>query len=101
VDAFLDGAADFELADDPVSVREREQIAAAIETSQDNALRRAMVNPNVASFLATVPNGGIKTNRDNHWVVTLEVAWEDRGEVTRIIDTIPMNLLVTIVKPDD
>ena len=64
------------------------------------ALRKALVDPNVATFLATVPNGGIKTNRDNHWVVTLEVAWEDRAEVSRIIDTIPMNLVVTMTRPD-
>lgn len=101
VDAFLDASLNFELEDDQASAQERAILTKAIEKSQFKTLRKAFVDPNVATFVATVPNGGIKTNRDNHWVITLEVAWEDRSEVARILDSIPMNLLVTMTRPSD
>jgi hypothetical protein len=58
------------------------------------SLAKVKPDPRVASFVATVPDGGIKTNRNNEWVITLNVDWEFRREVARILDAIPMALMV-------
>jgi len=50
----------------------------------------------VATFSAYVPNGGLSTNRDNEYVLKLVVAWEDRDELHRILETIPMSVQVTV-----
>jgi hypothetical protein len=55
----------------------------------------------VAEFRAYVPNGGVKTNRENEYVLTLHVAWAGRDELHRIIETIPMDLRVTIKRVQD
>lgn len=65
------------------------------------AFDKKMVDPRVATFMASVPDGGIKTNRNNEWVITLVAAWEDRAEVSRILETIPMTVLVTMARPRD
>jgi len=52
-------------------------------------------DPNVATFWATIPNGGITTSRDNEWIIKLQVAWENRDAALRLLETIPMELLVT------
>src|SRR5258708_26489166 len=101
VDTFISAAADFELDETPASQAEREVLRKAIEESQRQGLERAYKSATLAHFIATVPDGGIKTNRNNEWVITLVAAWEDRHEVARILDTIPMNLIVTIEKPED
>ena len=61
-------------------------------------MEKAYKSATIARFVATVPDGGIKTNRNNEWVITLVCDWGHRAEVARIIDTIPMQLDVTIEK---
>lgn len=64
-------------------------------------MAKRWVDPNVAEFRAYVPNGGVKTNRENEYVLTLHVAWSGRDELHRIIETIPMDLRVTIERVQD
>lgn len=71
-------------------------IAAAIEKGIDDAIRRPKVDPRIATFYATVPNAGIKTNRDNEWCVTMNVAWEYRNEISRVLDHLPLVMKVTV-----
>ncbi len=59
------------------------------------------VDPNVANFRGYIPNGGIKTNRENEWVLTIHVAWDDRDEVSRVIETIPMSVNVSVTREAD
>ncbi len=42
----------------------------------------------------------MKTNRNNEIVLTLVVDWSDRAEIYRVLEEIPMSLLVTVEKPD-
>lgn len=60
------------------------------------SLERAIVDTHVATFTATVPDGGMKTNRANEIVLTLHVSWKDRTEVYRILETIPMDIIVRV-----
>jgi hypothetical protein len=71
-------------------------IAAAVEESLTKSLKRASVDQKIATFYATIPAAGVKTNKDNEWVLTMHVAWEDRLQVSRVIDHIPMVMKVRI-----
>ena len=50
----------------------------------------------MAHFVATVPDGGISTTRNNEWVIKLVVDWSDRFEISRILDSMPMQLKVSM-----
>lgn len=101
VDALYDAAERFEPLVDRPSELEREAIESIITASRSHAVKRPKPDPNLATFIATIPDGGIKTNRTNEWVLTLHVAWENREEISRLIDTIPMQLLVKVEKIND
>lgn len=51
--------------------------------------------------MASIPDGGIKTNRNNEWVLTLNVAWENRADIARLLETIPMTILITAERVGD
>lgn len=55
----------------------------------------------MAQFVGTVPDAGMKTNRNNEIVLTLIVDWKDRHEIYRVLDEIPMTLAVTIERPEE
>lgn len=65
------------------------------------AAKRVWADPDVATFSGYIPNGGIKTNRENEWVLTIHVAWADRDEVSRVIETIPMSVNVSVTRAQD
>lgn len=71
-------------------------IEAAVTKAIDDAIKRPKVDPRIATFYATVPNAGIKTNRDNEWIISMTVAWEDRAEISRVLDHMPMTMKVTV-----
>ena len=48
-----------------------------------------------------MPDGGISTNRNNEWIVKLVVDWSDRFEISRILDSIPMQLQVKMTRLRD
>lgn len=75
-------------------------MAEALEESTRRTLEKAYKSATVATFIGTVPDGGMKTNKQNEIVLTLIVDWADRAEVYRILEEIPMQLLVHIEKPD-
>ena len=43
----------------------------------------------------------MKTNRNNEIVLTLVVDWKDRNEIYRVLEEIPMTLMVTVEKLPD
>lgn len=98
VDTFLDLAARFELADGPAEA-EREKVTEALEAATKLGLAKKQVSDRIATFCGTVPDAGLKTNRNNELVLTVVVAWEDRAEVYRMLDTIPMTLIFAVEKP--
>ena len=98
LDALIDAAKSFEEEQTEAADHERELLRTALDQSISGAMVKRWVDPNVATFHATIPNGGIKTNRENEWVLTLHVAWEDRNEVSRVIETIPMSVNVSVTR---
>ena len=72
-----------------------------MEESQRLSLEHAYKSPSIARFTGTVPDGGMKTNRNNEIVLTLVVDWADRAEIYRVLETIPMSLTVTVEKQAD
>ena len=76
-------------------------LSAALEESQRRVLEKAYKSTTVATFIGTVPDGGMKTNRNNEIVLTLVVDWKDCNEIYRVLETIPMSLVVTVEKPED
>lgn len=81
-------------------MREREILRDALDASITAVALRSELDPDVAEFAAYIPNGGVKTNRDNEWVLTLHVAWDDRHEISRVVETIPMTVSVRIRRAD-
>lgn len=101
VDTFISAADDFDIEPGPIADAEREKIANALEESQRQSLERAYKSATVAMFHGTVPDGGMKTNRNNEIVLTLVVDWADRNEIYRVLEEIPMTLMVTVEKLPD
>jgi hypothetical protein len=101
VDTFISAAEDFDIEPGEIADAEREKLADALEESQRQSLERAYKSATVAQFLGTVPDGGMKTNRNNEIVLTLVVDWKDRNEIYRVLEEIPMTLMVTVEKLPD
>jgi len=99
--AVVDAAQRFEYGDDPPDIAERTALVQLVREARYQTLHPDRADPNIATFIATIPNGAIKTNRDNDWLITLQVKWDNRGEVMRLVDTIPMQVLVTFERVDD
>lgn len=101
LDALFDTAERFDLETDDPSERERVALAELIGADRGRGVKRKKVDPDVATFLATVPNGGVTTDRNNNWILKLEVDWSERGEITRVIESIPMKLSVKITRVEE
>jgi hypothetical protein len=85
-----------------VAEAERTIIAAAVEESFTRSLAKPKAGERVAKFYGVIPDAGIKTSKNNEWVITMHVAWANRHEVARLIDQLPFEMLVTVesVGPD-
>lgn len=101
LDQLIITAKSFEEEQTEAAAYERQLLREALDRSISLATKQQFFDPDVAHFSAYVPNGGVKTNRENEWVLTLHVAWEDRDEVSRIIETIPMSVNVTVQRGQD
>lgn len=100
VGAIYDAAQRFEPLGDGPSQLERDKIAKIIGEGRERAVADIAPDPSIAQFSATIPDGGVTTNRNNEWVLKLNVAWGDRTEIARVIESIPMQVNVTIERVD-
>lgn len=100
LDSLIDAARTFEEEQTEAAQYEREQLREALDLSIKGAAQKRWLEPDIAEFRAYIPNGGIKTNRDNEWVVTLHVAWENREEISRVVTTIPMSVKVVMTREE-
>lgn len=96
LDQLIVAAQSFEEERTEAARLEREALRGALEASISESAHKRLIDPDVATFSAYVPNGGLSTNRDNEYVLKLVVAWEDRDELHRILETIPMSVQVTV-----
>jgi len=76
---------------DPVTIIEREKIKAAIEAARD--IEHEEPDPNLGHFYATADK---LTLTKNSVVLTMTVPWNDRNELNRFFDELPMHVVVTV-----